>query len=90
MPSCRKNTTIETLEAKSAFQKHSMEKGVIIRDYYATNIIYKSNKRQQPCRDERQKLSFTGREYTLHKWSSREEDKEPSGPNKKITYLLFH
>ena len=50
----------ETLEAKQAYQQHSLDKGVIIRAYHADNGIFKANDWQNACMKEGQKLIFAG------------------------------
>ena len=50
----------ETLEAKWAFQQHSLDKGVIIRAYHANNGMFKANDWQNACMKEGQKLTFVG------------------------------
>ena len=37
------NTDLETLEAKAAFQQHSLDKGVVIKLYHANNGVFKAN-----------------------------------------------
>ena len=54
------NNALETLEVKKEFQKHIMDKGVLIKSYHTDNGIFRSNNWQQACRDERQQLTFAG------------------------------
>ena len=54
------NSALEILEAKAAFQQHSLDRGVIIKAYHADNGIFKANDWQQACRNERQRLTFSG------------------------------
>ena len=54
------STAEETLEAKRAFERYSLDRGVTIKAYHADNGIFRANKWQQACIESKQRLSFTG------------------------------
>ena len=53
-------TCEETIEAKKAFEQHSLDHGVKIKAYHADNGIFRANEWQKSCRDSKQALTFTG------------------------------
>jgi hypothetical protein len=50
----------ETLEAKAAFQQYASDKHITIKAYHADNGIFRANKWQIACKNERQQLTFAG------------------------------
>ena len=54
------NTAFDTLEAKTAFHQHSLERDVVTKAYHADNVIFRSNDWQKACKDEKQRFTFVG------------------------------
>ena len=50
----------ETIEAKRAFEKHAVNRGVTVQAYHADNGIFKAKKWTEECQQQKQNLSFAG------------------------------
>ena len=50
----------ETIEAKRAFKKYAMNRGVTVQAYHADNGIFKAKKWMEECYPQKQNLTFAG------------------------------
>ena len=53
-------TGISTLEAKTAFERDAMSRGVTIRAYHADNSRYAAHQFREDCKQKSQSLNFCG------------------------------
>ena len=50
----------ETIEAKRAFEKYAVTRGVMVQAYHADNGIFKAKKWIEECQRQNQNLTFAG------------------------------